>query len=523
MYDQYDGIGNSASNDEYTRTQSGIDVKDLDGNVQESNNDMNTLCEYTHTQSGVDIKDLPDSNGGSPQKSKNALWAIIIASCAIVITLIVISIFVFASDSDEDDIKKAKDEFLPPAQVVEIDYLSKDPSNDQITFEYDEYKRIIKCRYAIKNFEYEQQNNYDDNSQQIQIDVLYKDKVIVEQTFDYADVLVGEKVTTVEDYFISSPDYREVSSTGAEKPAKPQTETHNDNWKQLYKDRINTYMNGEARSEDVQFSLILIDDNDVPELLISYPSHMSSSLLCWVYDDNLYEDHSVYTISQGVTYIEKSGRFREHSIFQGAGGDKVCEIDCDQIVVLGSGEVDEAVNYTYEWEGESLSKEEYNNKLNVIFDTSVAKDSVEVIYTYDEILDVIDDYGNEIAQDVDTSYTTSLSDVLEDGYWVDYSPQAPMFSAYSFENDKVTKIEYSFQNGKVEYFSSSSGGYTISGNSVTCIFDDYTQSFDYLYEYDEMQYTITDDPYYEGTLRVFHYDTIPEYSVAEADSKNRVV
>lgn len=461
-------------------------------------------------------------NSNKPKLSRKALWGIIIAACAIIVVLIVVSIFAFLQNGEDKDLKKAKDEFLPPAQVVEIDYSSDDPSNDQITFGYDEFNRVEECRYFIKEREYVQNNIYNYESQIIEIKVFYKDYIIIEEEFDYIDISSGEKFTTVEDYYISSPDYKEVTSAITDEGVRPTGD-----WKQLYKDRINKYMNEESVTDDVQFSLILIDDNDVPELLISLPSHATASLLCWVYDDTLYEEYSGYTISQGITYIEKTGYVRVNSIYQGAGGDSIYELYHSSFSELCSGEVDE-MNNEYTWDNRSVSKEEYYNSLNELFDTDVAKDSVEVIYSIDEIMTAIDEYGtNEteeiIVDDEVIAQVKTFPDVLYDGYWVDYSPQSEMFSTYTFDGGTVIKTDYSFLNSKVEYITSETGSITIRDNNVTAIFDEYTITFEYVADSDEMHYTIYDDPFYEGTYRVFHYDTLPSASVAKKDSKNRVV
>lgn len=172
---------------------------------------------------------------------------------------------------------------------------------------------------------------------------------------------------------------------------KPTQAPKNDSWKQLYKDCINKYISEVDYKDDVEFSLVFIDNDDIPELVAGIPSHINAATLFWVYNDTLNEEVMGYTISEGFTYIEKSGLIRICSQWQGTGGDTIFELSNGELEEIASGTFNN-VDYKCTWNGESVGPMDYDHKLNEVFFESDAKDVVETVYGYDSIISVIDSF-----------------------------------------------------------------------------------------------------------------------------------
>lgn len=164
-----------------------------------------------------------------------------------------------------------------------------------------------------------------------------------------------------------------------------------DTWKQLYKDRIETYISGVDYKDDVEFSLVFIDNDDVPELVAGIPSHINAATLFWVHNDELHEEVMGYTISEGFTYVEKSGLIKLHGEWQGAGGDTIYELSSGTLTEIAEGTFN-SVNNSYTWEGETVCAMDYDYMLNDVFSEEIAKDVVETVYGYGDIKSVIDSF-----------------------------------------------------------------------------------------------------------------------------------
>lgn len=468
----------------------------------------------TNKQDSVTNDNYSPQNEKKTNNKKTTIAVIVALSVAVIVAVVILFVFF----SGDDNLKKAKDNYLPPAVVFTFEDILYDDTNDNVDVTYDDNGRIQSIWYFVNDTEYVQDVYYNDIDNKVDVVINHQSGEIEKDSIDYSDIESDEPIVIVDDFYISSPDYGEEDTDDTEYTPP----VDNDYWKQLYKDRIDKYVSEETYNDEPFFSLLLIDDDDIPELLISGPSHAMASTLCWVYDDKLYETATGYTISEGITYIERSGLVRVVGMWQGAGGETINELKYGEFTEIASGEFDTAVNHTYKWEGESVSKSEYSKKLNSVFDTESARDSIEITYTYDEVKTAIDNFTATPPQDLYID-EPSLEDVIEQGVWVDYSVQSPSYTAFSFSSGNVEIKQYSFWYGELKHEYTYTGTYTISGDTVTISADNYNLDWNYISEYDEMQYTITNDPIYEGTIRVFHYDSAPDGATAQSDCKNIAV
>lgn len=84
------------------------------------------------------------------------------------------------SSQSSEQINDLLSSFQPPAEVFEIDLSNADPSNDDISFEYDEQGRISKCYYQANNIDVYQSYIYENNSVQI---FSFNDSIVIGDVF----------------------------------------------------------------------------------------------------------------------------------------------------------------------------------------------------------------------------------------------------------------------------------------------------------------------------------------------------
>lgn len=163
-----------------------------------------------------------------------------------------------------------------------------------------------------------------------------------------------------------------------------------DTWKILYKERIDKFIS-QNNKDDIMFSLVLIDENSIPELVMGGSSHLDTATLCWIYDETLYEEQVGYMTSEGFTYIKQSGLIDIRSQWQGSGGDTIYELKEDSLTEIASGTFNN-VNYNCTWNGTSVPPMDYDYMLNDVFSRAHAKDVVETTYSYSDVFSAIDSY-----------------------------------------------------------------------------------------------------------------------------------
>jgi hypothetical protein len=170
----------------------------------------------------------------------------------------------------------------------------------------------------------------------------------------------------------------------------------NTNWKKLYID----YINKNPGSEPVlsSYSLIYINDDDVPELWIDYGVGYEGCVLCTVSGGKL---EVIQFASCGMSYIKRQNLFVISTGRMDSYYDYVYRIKNGEFVKLHEGEYgaednanvqydanDEPI-YQYCWEGKEVSKKQYERALKSVFDDTKAVSPNENSYSASEIVSKI--------------------------------------------------------------------------------------------------------------------------------------
>ena len=170
-------------------------------------------------------------------------------------------------------------------------------------------------------------------------------------------------------------------------------------WKKLYIDYIN-----ENPADDPEMSnyyLIYINDDNIPELLISYGFSYEGCDLCTVSEGKW----DVLHYSNGeLTYIERQNLFHIDSGRMDIFHNNVYRIQNGKFVRLHTGDYGAEDNanvqcdangdpiYRYYWEGKEVSEKEYEQALSSVFDSSKAIHVYEKTYTASKIIPAIKGY-----------------------------------------------------------------------------------------------------------------------------------
>lgn len=122
-------------------------------------------------------------------------------------------------------------------------------------------------------------------------------------------------------------------------------------------------------AENCTFSLIYIDEDDIPELVVYGCCEADGTTICCYYNG---EVHEKQLRRLGFTYIEK-----ENLICNGAGHmdvyyDYVYSIENGEFVEVGMGDYggNQYIGTYYKWNDASVSEEEYYRQLNAVYDKS---------------------------------------------------------------------------------------------------------------------------------------------------------
>lgn len=159
-------------------------------------------------------------------------------------------------------------------------------------------------------------------------------------------------------------------------------------WKQAYIDYMNQK---EQEYSGHTYNLLYINDDEIPELLVSTGVWAGGETLCTWYNGNITEQACTL---DGVSYIEKSGLFMNSGFHSGRGWDEVLHLENGVFTIVGSGkktlsDASGSENRSCSWNDVPLSsEEEYKNEISKIYDSNRAV-SADCEYSYEEILDKI--------------------------------------------------------------------------------------------------------------------------------------
>ena len=137
----------------------------------------------------------------------------------------------------------------------------------------------------------------------------------------------------------------------------------------------------------------------------------------------------------------------------------------------------------------------------------------------------------EPTTEVITEAPTTKTDILKDGVWISYSPQALMFDAYQFGDDGILeKTTYVFETGSVEKYSGNDSHafltYRVRGNQIliadkksiewTWYFTDDADTLEFAYQ-DVMGGDR--DNVITVSKKIRRHQSLPDYSTAKSERK----
>ncbi len=149
---------------------------------------------------------------------------------------------------------------------------------------------------------------------------------------------------------------------------------YNSNWKELYTHQL------EGIDDKLYsgYSLIYIDNDDVPELFFESSSHVIPSQLFWVYNGGIY---SIGLSINGFYYYEKQNLFMNSGGFTGAGWDTIYKLNTSDSENLCEGNycVIEGHKSFKLNDIEYDSYDKYLQARNELFDVDKSSKSIELL------------------------------------------------------------------------------------------------------------------------------------------------
>ena len=201
----------------------------------------------------------------------------------------------------------------------------------------------------------------------------------------------GQTISDEEDISETIESTTEGQDTEGNEVAEESVGEYHTEWGRAYWDYIN---NMEVGSDDSNreetlntwdYTLIYLDDDDIPELMIDTNMEAGGELIATYYDGEVVD----YVLSRiGTKYIPETGllytdtgHMDEYPVF-------ITKLENGQFTQLAEGvyylsdeererlaNVDESwedsVNYTYEWEGKEVTKEEFNSNIASYLDVDL--------------------------------------------------------------------------------------------------------------------------------------------------------
>ena len=163
-------------------------------------------------------------------------------------------------------------------------------------------------------------------------------------------------------------------------------------WKQAYLDLMNKPGGG-----SVQYKLVYIDDDDIPELYIIGTCIAQGDMLC-VYKDG--EVYGIHMYNYGLSYVERKNSFCDSGGHMDVYYDYVYSLGDEGAIIWHKGEFGAEGNshvqcdaegnpiYVYSWDGDEVSKKEYDANLEEAYDKDKAKLGYEGAFERDEMMEI---------------------------------------------------------------------------------------------------------------------------------------
>ena len=171
-----------------------------------------------------------------------------------------------------------------------------------------------------------------------------------------------------------------------EAPEPPTEKTEDAAWKQLYID----FLDSLDQSKYCGYSLVYINEDDIPELVASGSAHVVPGILCWVYNGKLCQGNVPF---MGFEYFERQNKYFCEEGYTGQGFDYVRRINGSVAEDVVTGEFCiNAGNEYYRWNGvDYADADEYSAARAKDFDRDAA-DTVAGTVSYEEICKQIQEF-----------------------------------------------------------------------------------------------------------------------------------
>ena len=170
----------------------------------------------------------------------------------------------------------------------------------------------------------------------------------------------------------------------------------NNAWRQAYL----SYIQDNGANEDPEFQLIYVDDDDIPELWIRYSNIAAGARVC-TFDGSRVNE--AYISEYGdLDYIERGGLLHTCGGHSDVYWNEVFTIQNGQFVGLFHGDFGAENNadiqfdedgipiYVYNWDGEDVTEQEYQDRLTRAFDMSSSRNVFDApTYDYDQMQQIL--------------------------------------------------------------------------------------------------------------------------------------
>lgn len=165
-------------------------------------------------------------------------------------------------------------------------------------------------------------------------------------------------------------------------------------WQEAYIDFLEKplstiWMSGDGWDK---YSLIYVDDDDIPELYISTGYSVGGEFVVSVYNGNV---RAMNRYRGGIKYIEYGGLLYSDWGHMGLYPFNIYMLEKGEFSEIGTGwyceyydDENEDIYWEYFWEGKEVTEAEYEECINALIDTSQCTEPPE-LYTREEILDIL--------------------------------------------------------------------------------------------------------------------------------------
>ncbi len=184
----------------------------------------------------------------------------------------------------------------------------------------------------------------------------------------------------------------------SEEEIDDELEEADDSWKQVYIDYINELT--ETEDEDLEkheYALIYVDDNDIPELYVTCTYMAEGDRICTVNDDGQIEEINLNRTG-GACYMERGGLISDYNGNMGYFILNFYSLSDEEFTNL-YGDIGEVTidmdeegyeTYTYLWEGDVVTEEQFYDNWNNILDREEAMSVGEVtLSSSDEMIEIL--------------------------------------------------------------------------------------------------------------------------------------